>query len=457
MRTNTRFIGLAIAGVIAGGAIRAGAADVGVTPTKLIVVDKSSASGTAKAVFVAKDAAIDKGPGTDAALIGAQLQMSYDNGVDAGVSGLFAAPQGTKWLVNKTTVAKYVNKDAPTGGGTKVSVIKPGNLVKLVGKNLGDVPLNILSQGGVGSGTAETAYCLQNDTTSNCFCSQLSGCVWKSIASGSGAKLVCKGGSADPSCGGISTRCAGVGSNGTLEPGEQCDDGDGDDSDLCTGACTFCGDTIVTAPEQCDPGAFCTLGTRNGLACDSDDGNPTTGCPGGGFCRTRNVPGCDGNCTLPACGNGNISGAETCDDGNTNNQDACPSDCIIDTCAPNAGSDFTVSVNFAGSENVAGMTVFLDYPEGAVSIPGSGSGIPAGIITDLPGFAFGSSNDLDHALIQAVVDTAAYPSGLLFKVHFETCGLVPAPVAGDFACTVLSAGDDALVPVPGVTCSVSIP
>jgi len=240
--------------------------------------------------------------------------------------------------------------------------------------------------------------------------------------------------------------------NAVVDPGEQCDDGNADDSDLCTRSCTICGDTIVTAPEECDGGAKCVLGANNGLACTDD-----AFCGVGAFCRTQNVAGCDGNCTLPACGNGNVSGAETCDDGNTDDQDACPADCIVDTCAPNAGSDFTVSVNFAGSENVAGMTVFLDYPEGAVSIPGSGAGIPAGIITDLPGFAFGSSNDLDHALIQAVVDTAAYPSGLLFKVHFETCGAVPAPVAGDFSCVVRSAGAADLQPIAGVTCSVAIP
>ncbi|HWP65418.1 MAG TPA: hypothetical protein VNO26_05845 [Candidatus Limnocylindria bacterium] len=200
MRKRVGVMALAAAGALAFGGTYARAANIGVTPTKLIVVDKLTASGTAKAVFVAKDSAIDKGSATDPTLISAFLNMQYDNGVDAPVSGDFQAPSGANWLVNKTTVAKYVNKLAPSGGGTKVSVIKPGNLVKLVGKNLGDTPLNILSQSSAGTGTAHTAYCVTNDTTSNCFCSELNTCVWKSIAGGTGAKLVCKGGVADSAC-----------------------------------------------------------------------------------------------------------------------------------------------------------------------------------------------------------------------------------------------------------------
>ena len=64
---------------------------------------------------------------------------------DAQITGLpsdtlahFEMPQGGNWLVNKPTVAKYVNKDAPTGGGVKVSVLKPMKLIKMVGKSLGD-------------------------------------------------------------------------------------------------------------------------------------------------------------------------------------------------------------------------------------------------------------------------------------------------------------------------------
>ena len=71
----------------------------------------------------------------------------------------------TNWLLNKPAVAKYVNKAAPTGGSAKVSVIKPGDLVKLVGKNLGDTPIDIFNQGAAATGVANTAYSSARVTT----------------------------------------------------------------------------------------------------------------------------------------------------------------------------------------------------------------------------------------------------------------------------------------------------
>jgi cysteine-rich repeat protein len=215
--------------------------------------------------------------------------------------------------------------------------------------------------------------------------------------------------------------------DGVVEGTEECDDANVNPIDGCTKDCTTCGNGTLTAPETCDDSNLV-----------SDDG-------------------CDANCQITGCGNGLIVGSETCDDGNTSDQDSCPSDCIVDQCAAQSGTNFTVQVNFAGSNDVAGITVFLEYPEGAVSIPGSGASVPAGVITNLPAFAFGQTNDLDHALIQAVVEGSSFPAGLLFEIHFETCAGAPVPTAGEFACTVLTAGDANLVPIAGVTCSVAIP
>jgi hypothetical protein len=111
-----------------------------------------------------------------------------------------AAPGSASWLVNKTTVAKYVNKTAPTGGGTRVAVVKPGKLAKLVGKNLGDTPIDIFNQGGADTGEASTAYCIDNDGERHCFCSSFTTCAWKSIAGGTGAKVVCRTGTGDGTC-----------------------------------------------------------------------------------------------------------------------------------------------------------------------------------------------------------------------------------------------------------------
>ena len=112
----------------------------------------------------------------------------------------------------------------------------------------------------------------------------------------------------DPVCG-----------NGTLESGEQCDDGNGTDGDGCTANCTpetppppVCGNGVVEGSEQCD------------------DGNTADG------------DGCTANCTPetppppPACGNGVLEGSEVCDDGNTVDGDGCTANCTPETPPPPA-------------------------------------------------------------------------------------------------------------------------
>jgi cysteine-rich repeat protein len=216
----------------------------------------------------------------------------------------------------------------------------------------------------------------------------------------------------------------------TLDPGEECDDGNVNPTDGCTNDCTICGNSTVTAPEECDDGNL-----------DAEDG-------------------CAPNCTTEGCGNGLIEGflGETCDDGNTDDGDNCPSGCIIEECLPNVDSDFTVNVDFdsGGGSNVAGLTLFVDYPEGKVSIPGSGSNVPSGIITNLPGFALGQTNDLDYAVQEVLIDSFNFPDGLAFSIHFETCMGQSAPTAGEFTCTVLGASADTGDPVQGVTCTASV-
>ena len=182
------------------------AADIAVIPKKLIVVDKLAAAGKAKLVYVSKDqaAGITKGGGTDVGQIDVRFDASYDAG---SVAGSFTLPAGASdgtsgWLVNKDTVAKYVNKSAPSGPTqAKVAVIKPGKLLKLVGKGLGDQPFDILA-GGAPAGGVRTQYCVTNGGEEHCHCSRFTGCAWTAIAGDTGAKLVCKTGTGDATCGG---------------------------------------------------------------------------------------------------------------------------------------------------------------------------------------------------------------------------------------------------------------
>jgi cysteine-rich repeat protein len=213
--------------------------------------------------------------------------------------------------------------------------------------------------------------------------------------------------------------------NGALDAGEECDDGNPISTDGCTDACTICGNDAVTAPEECD------------------DTNLTNG------------DGCDANCTVTGCGNGVVTAPETCDDGNVDGNDDCPGNCVVELCDPLLGSDRPVDVQVTSGGEVAALTVFLDYPEGKVRIPGSGGSVPLGIITDLPLGSFGTTNDLDHAMRQVVAGAFEIPDGLLFKVHFENCAGASAPVLGDFGCEVLAASDASGSTLSGVTCAVA--
>jgi cysteine-rich repeat protein len=90
--------------------------------------------------------------------------------------------------------------------------------------------------------------------------------------------------------------------NGTLEPGESCDDGNLVDCDGCDRNCTassVCGNRVVCAPEQCDDGntsggdccsATCTFEPAgspcsDGVLCTAPDQ-----CDGGGVCTGAAVP-----------------------------------------------------------------------------------------------------------------------------------------------------------------------
>jgi cysteine-rich repeat protein len=123
--------------------------------------------------------------------------------------------------------------------------------------------------------------------------------------------------------------------DGVLGPGEGCDDGDGDDEDDCTNTCTpaRCGDGVLGPGEGCDDGdgddgdectnacalARCGDGVLGpGEACDDGDGD--------------NSDGCTDACALPRCGDGHLQAGEVCDDGNDVDTDACTSACAAAAC-----------------------------------------------------------------------------------------------------------------------------
>ena len=133
----------------------------------------------------------------------------------------------------------------------------------------------------------------------------------------------------------------GVCGDGTLDAGEECDDGDlnGTEESMCDENCGIiqqgeCGDGNQDVGEECDDGnnddgdgcsATCTTEAMNvcgdgaiGDAEECDDGNDVP------------ADGCENDCTISPpgeCGNGEQEWDELCDDGNDVNGDGCEDDC----------------------------------------------------------------------------------------------------------------------------------
>ena len=158
------------------------------------------------------------------------------------------------------------------------------------------------------------------------------------------------------------------------------------------------------------------------------------------------------------CGNGTVEAGETCDDGNTLDGDACPSNCRIETCTPVLGSNRTFSVTYSASGDLAGIKVLVNYPEGQVSIPGSGNDSSVrSHITNLPSGAFSTPNDLDYALREVVASASALPPGRLFTINFQDCQGASPPSPAGFTCTVEDATDPFGNTVTDATCTVTSP
>jgi cysteine-rich repeat protein len=170
--------------------------------------------------------------------------------------------------------------------------------------------------------------------------------------------------------------------------GEECDDGNADDTDACTNACARarCGDGIrQPGLEGCD------------------DGN------------TKSGDGCDADCALPTCGNGLVDVGEECDDGNANDGDDCTRLCLLAHCgdgfvwAGNEECDFG-----AENEDRPALEV-LQGPLARAIPPVDGSGSAATFY----GYASASS----HTGLEALGESRMYfhrerPSArLAFVIH----------------------------------------
>jgi cysteine-rich repeat protein len=218
---------------------------------------------------------------------------------------------------------------------------------------------------------------------------------------------------------------------------------------------TGCGDGLLDAGlgEQCEVDGDCTAPGATCSACTcAVPSTTTTTSPGVSTTTTATtssttttLAGCQPSTTAEnACGNCVVDPGETCDDGNTEDGDHCPHDCVIQSCAALPDSTRTFSVNFAppAGVSIAGIQILVDYPEGAVSIPGSGN--DASVISSITHVPFGrisSPNDLDYALVEGIVGSSGITPGRLFTITFQDCDGATAPVPANFSCVVTDASD----------------
>lgn len=181
--------------------------------------------------------------------------------------------------------------------------------------------------------------------------------------------------------------------NGTVDWGEECDDGNTRNNDGCSSVCRneVCGDGIQQAGEQCDDG-----NTESGDGCNElcesevcgdgilaaneecDDGN------------TANNDGCSSSCRIERCGDGVLQTNEECDDGNTDVGDGCSELCQIEIVVTPSPGDYIGYWKL--DETSVGATVVDETGNSHDGTPKNGAAISTG---DKASLAFGNTASRD--------------------------------------------------------------
>jgi hypothetical protein len=113
-----------------------------------------------------------------------------------------------------------------------------------------------------------------------------------------------------------------------------------------------------------------------------------------------------------------------------------------------------VTLAIQSSIPVGAARLTLDYPESAVSLPGSGADAAARVTAIAPLFGDGRPNDKDDRLLVSVVALEGVGSDLL-SARFDCLGTPPS--ASTFACTLEKVvGTDGSTPVAGAQCNVRV-
>src|SRR3989339_369224 len=128
--------------------------------------------------------------------------------------------------------------------------------------------------------------------------------------------------------------------DGTLDLGEDCDDGNSLDGDGCSSLCKTeaCGDGVLNAGEGCDDGNFVDGDGCNSLCLLESCGDGIVQSGLGEECESgvTILPdhySCGTTCLVevePYCGDNTLDSGEACDDGNGTPNDGCDATCTLE-------------------------------------------------------------------------------------------------------------------------------
>lgn len=142
----------------------------------------------------------------------------------------------------------------------------------------------------------------------------------------------------------IDRQCAPVCPAGTIDVGGSCQDCGVFDCATCSapGTCTECASGYFLDAGQCVACTVCPAGQYASTACSASADASCAACGAGAISATAGAVSCtpcdsglEPNATatecISVCGNGTITGAEACDDGNTVDGDGCSATCTAET------------------------------------------------------------------------------------------------------------------------------
>jgi hypothetical protein len=272
--------------VVACAALFAVASVAAAGTTSLLATSRPSRS-SARLTYSSSDAlaGLTKGSGTGTSAISAQVFVAT-----GGSTAVFSIPTGTYanggytyrygWVANDAERALFLNRDAPSGPtGVARTLFATGRRVRLLTKSLGDTsPLDLAA---APADVLRVAYVVTNGTETTRHCAQfLAGaCTYTPLDGGTGWRLRCRDGVADPSCG-AAPSCG----NGIRETFEECDGGP-----LCGADCKQGLSSCCELDNQCANAPAFTLFTYLIQYCQNIFGigvTPIDGlvCGGDGVC-----------------------------------------------------------------------------------------------------------------------------------------------------------------------------